>query len=67
MFYLLKHYMPQLLNKESGTVFGSVNRKDISGLELDIPNDIGQQQRIARVFTMLDEKIDKNDAINLSF
>ncbi|MBQ3922749.1 MAG: restriction endonuclease subunit S [Spirochaetales bacterium] len=64
LFYLLKYYMPQLLNKESGTVFGSVNRNDINGLELEIPNDMEQQQRIARVLTMLDEKIRENDAIN---
>ena len=64
LFYLLKYYMPQLLNKESGTVFGSVNRNDINGLELEIPNDMEQQQRIARVLTMLDEKIGENDAIN---
>lgn len=29
--------MPLLLKKESGTVFGSVNRNDINGLEVDIP------------------------------
>lgn len=64
LFYLLKYYMPQLLNKESGTVFGSVNRNDIKGLELDIPDDINIQRRIARVLAMLDEKIEKNDLIN---
>ena len=37
LFYLLKYYMPLLLKKESGTVFGSVNRNDINGLEVDIP------------------------------
>ena len=64
LFYLLKYYMPQLLNKESGTVFGSVNRNDINGLELDIPEDENEQRRIARILAMLDEKIESNDAIN---
>lgn len=64
LFYLLKYYMPQLLNKESGTVFGSVNRNDINGLEIDIPNDALAQQRIARILAMLDEKTEENDAIN---
>ena len=63
LFYLLKYYMPQLINKESGTVFGSVNRNDINGLELEIPDDI-EQQRIARVLTLFDDKIENNDAIN---
>lgn len=64
LFYLLKYYMPQLLSKESGTVFGSVNRNDINGLELDIPYDEEQQRRIARALTILDDKIEVNDAIN---
>jgi type I restriction enzyme S subunit len=64
LFYLLKYYMPLLLNKESGTVFGSVNRNDINGLEVTVPDDPNQQQLIARYLTMLDEKIDNNDAIN---
>ena len=64
LFYLLKYYMPQLLNKESGTVFGSVNRNDINGLEIEIPDNALEQQRVARVLAMLDEKIEENDAIN---
>ena len=64
LFYLLKYYMPSLLNKESGTVFGSVNRNDINGLEIEIPEDENQQKRIARFLTMIDEKIENNDAIN---
>ena len=64
LFYLLKYYMPQLLKKESGTVFGSVNRNDINGLEIDIPDDVDDQKRISRVLEMLDDKIEMNDAIN---
>jgi type I restriction enzyme S subunit len=56
--------MPQLLNKESGTVFGSVNRNDINGLEVDIPDDVERQRNIARYLTMLDEKIELNNKIN---
>ena len=63
LFYLLKYYMPQLLNKESGTVFGSVNRNDINGLEVEIPDE-KDQRKIARLLAMLDEKIEENDAIN---
>lgn len=56
--------MPQLLNKESGTVFGSVNRNDINGLDVDIPEDTEKQKKIARYLTMLDEKIELNNEIN---
>lgn len=64
LYYMMKYYMPQLLNKESGTVFGSVNRNDINGLEVDIPEDTNKQQRIARYLTMTDDKIELNTAIN---
>lgn len=64
LYYMMKYYMPQLLNKESGTVFGSINKNDINGLEVDIPSDKGMQQKIARYLTMLDDKIELNNAIN---
>ena len=64
LFYLLKYYMPQLINKESGTVFGSVNRNDINGLEIEIPDDEEKQRQISRVLSMIDDKIENNDLIN---
>lgn len=67
LYYMMKYYMPQLLNKESGTVFGSVNRNDINGLEVDIPEDAEKQKKIARYSTMLDDKIELNTEINNNF
>lgn len=64
LYYLMKYYIPQLINKESGTVFGSVNRNDISGLEVEIPNDNQIQQKIARYLTVIDQKIELNNQIN---
>lgn len=64
LYYLMKYYMPQLLNKESGTVFGSVNKQDIENLEIEIPDNSEVQKRIARYLTMLDERIEINNAIN---
>ncbi len=64
LYYLLKFSMPRLLKKESGTVFGSVNRADITGLELNVPNSIEEQRKIARMLAIVDDKIEKNDAIN---
>ena len=64
LFYLLKHYMPRLVNKQSGTVFGSVNKNDINNLEIDIPEDFTIQRKIARYLSMLDEKIELNEKIN---
>ena len=64
LYYMMKYYMPQLLNKESGTVFGSVNRKDINGLEVDIPEDTDKQKKIERYLTMIDDRIELNTEIN---
>ena len=64
LFYMMKYYVSHLLKKESGTVFGSVNRNDINGLEVDIPEDVEEQKRIARYLEMIDDKIELNNAIN---
>lgn len=64
LFYMMKYYIPQLLKKESGTVFGSVNRSDISGLDVDIPEDAKTQKKIARYLEMIDDKIELNNNIN---
>lgn len=64
LYYMMKYYVPHLLKKESGTVFGSVNRNDINGLEVDIPEDEQTQGRIARYLEMIDEKIELNNKIN---
>ena len=64
LFYMMKYYISHLLKKESGTVFGSVNRNDINGLEVDIPEDAQVQKKIARYLEMIDDKIELNNAIN---
>ena len=64
LFYMMKYYIPHLLKKESGTVFGSVNRNDINDLEVDIPENAQVQKRIARYLGMIDDKIELNNAIN---
>ncbi len=64
LFYMMKYYVSHLLRKEGGTVFGSVNRKDISSLEIDITDNIETQKRIARYLSMLDDKIELNNKIN---
>lgn len=64
LFYMMKYYIPHLLKKESGTVFGAVNRNDINGLEVNIPEDAQVQKKIARYLEMIDDKIELNNGIN---
>lgn len=64
LYYLLKNNIPNLLCKESGTVFGSVNRRDISDWPVLYTSDYSEQKAIADVLSALDEKIELNNAIN---
>lgn len=64
LFYMMKYFMPQLLKRESGTIFGSVNRNDINGLVVDIPESAEEQKKIARFLCMIDDKIEINLDIN---
>lgn len=64
LYYMMKYYVNHLLKRESGTVFGSVNRHDIETLEIDIPEDENVQKKMARYLSMIDEKIELNSSIN---
>lgn len=64
LYYMMKYNVPNLLKKESGTVFGSVNQKDINSLEIDIPEDEKTQKKIARCLEIIDDKIALNTSIN---
>ena len=63
LFYLLKNNIRKLINKEIVTFFGSVNRNDIGGLEVEV-HDEKTQERIASFLTQIDDKIENNYAIN---
>lgn len=64
LFYLMKHNIKEMINRESGTVFGSVNKKDILGLEVKITNNKLEQKAIAHILSTLDDKIEVNNQIN---
>ena len=64
LYYLMRYYIKDLLNRESGTVFGSVNKNDISGLVVNVPECSEIQNKIASVLFNLDNKIELNNKIN---
>ena len=64
LYYLMKYCVSNLINRESGTVFGSVNRNDISSLEINVPCDDILQRKIAKVLSAIDDKIELNNSIN---
>ncbi len=63
LYYLMKAYRKQLLNKENGTIFGSINRNDISNLKIRIPSQV-MQKKIAKILSSIDDKIELNNKIN---
>lgn len=64
LFYLLKYYSKQLIRKETGTVFGSISKKDISNLEIEIPENTSDLQKTVIVLSNIDKKIEINSLIN---
>ena len=64
LFYLMKHSVKDLISRESGTVFGSVNSKDISSLEVDYIESEDKQRTIASFLGSIDARIETNKQIN---
>ena len=63
LFYLLKYSISRLLSKQTGTVFGSVNRNDIGNLVIDLPS-FERRTKIGRILSAIDLKIQINERIN---
>ncbi|MDM0983014.1 restriction endonuclease subunit S [Clostridium perfringens] len=53
LYYLLKNYSGLLISKESGTVFGSINKAGIEKLVLPFPSN-SEQKAIAKILSDLD-------------
>lgn len=63
LYYLMKANKDALVNRENGTVFGSVNRSDIHNLEVTVP-PIDEQIGIGYLLSTLDGLILNNQKIN---
>jgi type I restriction enzyme S subunit len=63
LYYLMKAYQDQIINKETGTVFGSINKTGIENLKLPFP-PLYEQQKIASILKSLDDKIELNNQMN---
>jgi len=57
LFYLLHFIKGDIINSESGTVYGSVNKKDLESVSILLP-PLPEQKAIASVLSSLDDKID---------
>ena len=58
LYYLLKANISHLIHKESGTVFGSINKNDIETFEVTLPEDFENQMKILTILKNIDKKIE---------
>lgn len=63
IYQLFKAFKEYVVGKETGTVYGSVTRDDISSLKFPFP-PINEQKQIAEILSSLDDKIELNHRIN---
>lgn len=64
LYYALKNYVQHIKKRSQGSVFDTINLKSFDLMELEIPSSISSQQKIAKVLSDLDAKIELNNKIN---
>ncbi len=62
-YYLLKNNIKYIINMSSGSTFPEISGSQVKNLEFNIP-DLTTQEKIARVLSSLDDKIELNNKIN---
>ncbi|MCM8808104.1 MAG: restriction endonuclease subunit S [Candidatus Omnitrophica bacterium] len=63
LYYYFKYSKPRLL-KYSGSVYTNISKSKFADFEIEIPQDISEQKRIADILSAFDEKIELNNKIN---
>ena len=64
LYYLLKYNKNKIESLGSGTTFKEVSGSTMRGIEVFVPEAIEEQRRIASILSALDDKIEKNIAVN---
>ena len=64
LYFLLKHYSSYWVNTSTGSVFSSINKRDIDELTIRIPTSSDEQKQIASILSSLDDKIELNLEMN---
>ncbi|MBX1794479.1 restriction endonuclease subunit S [Campylobacter jejuni] len=57
LYYLLHNLRSVIINNESGSVFGSVNKNDLQTIEILLPL-LEEQRQIAAILSSIDDKIE---------
>ena len=64
LYYLLLYKKHEIENLGSGTTFKEVSASTMKGVEVRVPIDKREQERIAGILSALDDKIESNAHIN---
>jgi type I restriction enzyme S subunit len=64
LYYYLKYYVSNIKKRSQGSVFDTINLSSFDLMEIEYPEEIGYQQKIASVLSSLDSKIELNNFIN---
>lgn len=64
VYYYFKKYGQGLDKLASGTVFTSINKNELSNLEIKIPDLFRNQEKISNRLKIIDNKIELNQRIN---
>ena len=64
LYYLFKKIGSHLNSLATGTVFTSINKKELEALELKIPVNLSDQEKIASYLQKIDQEIELNNQIN---
>lgn len=64
LYYLLKHNASRIEGLGSGTTFKEVSGRTMSEVEVDVPDSIEDQRKIAGILGAIDDKIELNQRIN---
>jgi type I restriction enzyme S subunit len=64
LYYALKNYVHNIKKRSQGSVFDTINLNSFDLMEIEIPKELKDQQKIASVLSALDSKIELNNRIN---
>lgn len=64
LFYSLKNISARLDEQASGTIFTSISKQELSDIELIVPDNMEDQEKIGYILSVLDKKISVLRKIN---
>src|SRR5690554_931611 len=64
LYYLIEYNKRNMINNQTGTIFGSINKSFIESMQVRIPKSILEQEKIMETLSTIDYKIELNNKIN---